>query len=66
MFSYSPLWQLLAKHRLKKYTFARNSSISRTTLDKICADKYVDMKTLDKICNYFNCEIEDIVQHIKE
>lgn len=66
MFSYNPLWKMLIDKGLNKTTFAQNCGISKTTLAKMSKGQYIDMKSLDKICNYFNCNISDIVEHIEE
>ena len=54
MFSYNPLWKLLIDKGLNKTTFAQNCGISKTTLSKMSKGQYIDMKSIDKICNYFN------------
>ena len=41
-------------------------NISRTTADRMKKNQYVDMSSLDKICNELNCSLEDIVEHIKD
>ncbi len=66
MFSYSPLWKLLIDKDLNKTTFANNCNIFPATLSKMNKNQYIDLKTLDKICNYFQCNIEDIVKHIPD
>lgn len=65
MFSYKRLWKLLIDKELNKTQFMQKVNISRTTADKLKKNKYVDMSSLDKICTELNCDIEDIVEHIK-
>ena len=65
MFSYKRLWKLLIDKELNKTQFMQKVNISRTTADKLKKNKYVDMSSLDKICTELNCNIEDIVEHIK-
>lgn len=64
MFTYDPLWKLLIDKKLKKSDLVFNIPISSTTLAKMSKNEYVDMKTLEKICNYLQCNIEDIIQFI--
>ena len=66
MFSFNPLWKKLIDNNMNKTTFATNCSISKTTLAKMSKIEYIDMKSLDKICNYFNCNINEVVEHITE
>ena len=65
MFSYKRLWKLLIDKKMNKTQLMQNANISRTTIDKMNKDKYVDMSSLDKICNALNCNIEDIIEHIR-
>lgn len=66
MFSFKPLWKMLIDKNLNKTTFAQNCNISKTTLSKMSKDQYIDMKSLDKICRYFDCQISDIIEYIKD
>ena len=36
------------------------------TLATMGKDEYVAMSILDKICNELNCEISDVIDHIKD
>lgn len=64
MFSYNPLWKLLIDKNMNKTTFAEKCNISKSTLAKMGKGEYIDMKTLDRICDYFKCDLQDIVEHI--
>lgn len=66
MFSYKRLWKLLIDKELNKTQFMEKVNISRTTADRMKKNQYVDMSSLDKICNELNCSLEDIVEHIKD
>ena len=66
MFSYKRLWKLLIDKELNKSQFMEKVNISRTTADRMKQNKYVDMSSLDKICNELNCKLEDIVEHIPD
>lgn len=65
MFSYSPLWKKLIDLNINKTQLAEKSNITRATIAKMSKNQYVDMSTLDKICSSLNCEISDIIEHIK-
>lgn len=66
MFSYNPLWKKLIDHNINKTQLAEKSNISKSTLAKMSKNLYVDMSSLDKICNSLNCNIEEIIEHIKD
>jgi len=66
MFTYKPLLKTLIDKDLKKQNLREDLGFSPVTLAKISKDEYVSMEVLDKICTYLGCEIEDVIQHIKE
>lgn len=66
MFSYNPLWKKLIDNNMNKTQLAEKSNLSKGTLAKMSKNQYVDMSSLDKICNELNCDIQDIVEHIKD
>lgn len=62
---YNRLWKLLIDKGLKKSQFARSLGISAPTLAKLSKNEYVSMEILVRICEAFDCNIEDIVEIIK-
>ena len=64
-FSYNNLWKLAIDRNLSKTELAKNAGITSTTLAKLSKNQYVSMNALDRICTYLNCDISDIVTHIK-
>ena len=62
-FNYSRLWKKLIDNGMKKTDLVSELSLSPTTLSNLSKDKNVSMDTLDKLCSYFNCDIEEIVEH---
>lgn len=66
MFSYNPLWKKLIDHNINKTQLIEKSNISKGTLAKMSKNQYVDLSSLDKICNSLNCSIEDVIEHIKD
>lgn len=64
--SYEPLWQMLSEKNITKMEFAKMIGISNATLAKIGKNEPITLTTVDKICNCFNCEIENVVKHIQD
>ena len=62
---YNRLWKLLIDKGLKKSQFAKSLGISAPTLAKLSKNEYVSMKILVRICEAFDCDIEDIVEVVK-
>ena len=63
MFNYKPLLRLLVNNEMTKTQLKEHVGFSTATLAKISKNEYVSMETLDNICKYFNCKIEDVVEH---
>ena len=66
MLSYEPLWKTLITKKLRKTDLVANKIISTSTLAKLGKNEPVNSNIYDKLCVFLNCEIEDIVKHIKE
>ncbi|MGW6251603.1 helix-turn-helix domain-containing protein [Peribacillus butanolivorans] len=56
----------LHKRKMNKVDLQKQLKISSSTLAKIGKDENVSMKVLDDICDLLQCEIEDIIAHVKE
>lgn len=63
-FSYKPLWKLLIDRDMTKKQLMQVTGISKSTMDKMGRGEQVSMDIIDRICNYFDCDIEDIIVHI--
>ena len=66
MFSYKPLWILLAEVGMSKTEFREAVGIGTNQLAKMGKNEYISMETLDKICTYFSKQPNDIIEHIKD
>lgn len=64
-FSYKPLWKLLIDKDMTKKGLMEVTGISKSTMDKMGRSEMVSMDIIDRICNYFSCDISDVLIHIK-
>lgn len=64
--SYIRLWKLLLDRRLKKTDLKIIAGLSNNTVAKLSKDEYISMESLERICNGLDCNIEDVVEFIKE
>lgn len=62
-FSYKPLWKLLIDKDMTKKALMQNAGISKSTVYKMGRGEKVSLDIIDRICNYFDCSIEDVVEH---
>ena len=63
-FTYKPLWKLLIDNDMTKKQLMQVTGISKSTIDKMGRGEHVSLDILDRICNYFNCNIENVITHI--
>lgn len=65
-FSYNKLWKLLIDKNMKKTDLQLAISTTPKTIAKMGRDENVSLDTLAKICEYFQCNIEDIIEYKNE
>ena len=64
MFSYKPLLKTLVDKNMDLGELQRQTGLSSTIIAKIGKNETMTMRSLDKICNVLNCEIQDVIEHI--
>ena len=64
--SYDKLWKLLIDKKINNTQLFKKADISTNSMAKLGKNETVQVETLVKICNVLNCDIEDIVEFIKE
>lgn len=64
MFDYEKLWKVLKSKGLKKVDLKTNVGITPTTLAKLNKNQNVSMEVLNRLCEYLECDIGDIVEHV--
>ncbi|MBO1005765.1 helix-turn-helix domain-containing protein [Pseudogracilibacillus auburnensis] len=65
-FSYDPLWKLLIDKKMTKEDLRIEIKTSPATIAKMGKGENVSMDVLNRICNLFDCDLSDIVRHIKD
>lgn len=66
MISYSPLWITLKEKKITQYQLINKYNVSAGQLSRLRANSNISTHTIDTLCNILNCEIQDIMVHIKE
>ena len=65
-FSYKPLWKLLIDKDMTKKQLMQATGISKSTMDRMGRGEPVSMNIVDRICNYFECDVNAVIAHIAE
>lgn len=64
--SYDKLWKLLIDKKMNKTQLIKMSDISTNAMAKLGKNETVQVEILVKICDALECNIEDIMEIIKE
>lgn len=64
MISYKPLLIQLVKKDMTKTQLRKSIGMSTSTLAKIAKNEFISLEVIDHICQFLNCNIEDVIEHI--
>lgn len=64
--SYNKLWKLMIDKNMNKGELRHCTGIGTNTMAKLSKGQPVSMEVLIKICSFFNCDISDICEFIKD
>lgn len=62
MISFAPFFLTLKKKGISTYKLINQFGISRSLIDRLKHNKPITTVTLNDLCTYLNCEIQDIVE----
>lgn len=65
-FSYKPLWIQLIQKDMKKTELMKKIQCSPRTLAVMGKNEYVALSVLDRICQILDCNIEDVIEYVKD
>lgn len=63
-FSYDNLWKVLENKNMSKEDLKRATGMSSATIAKLSKNENINMKSLEKICEVLECEVEDVIQFV--
>lgn len=63
--SYNGLWKLMIDKKLQKKNLIEDLNISSATIAKMGKGESVSVDVLERICEYMNCNIGDIMSFEK-
>ena len=63
---YNKLWKLLIDKNMKKTDLLDAVKMSPNTLSKLGKNENVSMEVLARICDYFKCDIGDIMEMVPD
>ena len=66
MFKFDRLFLTMDKKNVSTYRLREEGGIDSKTVRRLRANENIEMKTLDRICSFLDCKIEDVVEFIKD
>ena len=66
MIIYNKLLQKFKEKGITSYTMRKEKLISQSTWKYIQEGKDIDMKTINTLCKYFNCQPGDLLEYKEE
>ena len=64
--SYEPFYKTMANKNMTTYKLIKQYGVSRSLIDRLKHNKPISTVTLDDLCKYLDCRVEDIIVYIKE
>ena len=66
MISYEPLYKTMKEKGISTYKLINQFGISRSLLDRLKHNKPISTVTLNDLCTYLSCRVEDILIYSPE
>lgn len=66
MISYRPFYETLWKKSITEYHLIFHEGFSANTFYRMKQGKDISTKTIDALCEVLDCNVEDIIEHIKD
>ena len=66
MISYEPLYATLKKKNISTYKLINDFKVSRSLLDRLKHNKPISTVTINDLCTFLNCKVEDILVYIED
>lgn len=66
MILFDKLWQTMQERGITQYDLYTKYNMNRAQLHRLRHNQNIESNTLDRLCNILDCNIEDIMTHIKD
>jgi len=66
MISYEPLYETMKKRNVSTYKLINTYGISRSLLDRLKHNKPISTVTLNDLCTFLDCKVEEILVFVKD
>ena len=66
MISYEPFYQTLKNKGITTYQLIQKFGVSRSLLDRLKHNKPISTVTLNDLCTFLDCNVEDVLVYTKD
>lgn len=66
MILFDKLWQTMQERGITQYDLYTKYNMNRAQLHRLRHNQNIESNTIDRLCNILDCNIEDIMTHIKD
>lgn len=66
MILFDKLWQTMQERGITQYDLYTKYNMNRAQIHRLRHNQNIETNTLDRLCNILDCNIEDIMTHIKD
>ena len=66
MIVYEPFYETLKQKGVSTYRLIQEFGVSRSLLDRLKHNTPISTQTIDDLCSFLDCRVEDIVLYRKE
>ena len=66
MIKFDRLWETMERKGISSYWLREKCGIDRKTIRRLKANENMETKTLNKLCVFLGCRLEDIAEFIEE
>jgi len=66
MIRFDRLWETMEKKNISTYQLREHCGLDSKTVRRLKANENMETKTLNKLCAFLNCSLEDIAQYIPD
>ena len=66
MISYEPFYKTLKAKNISTYKLIHTYNVSRSLLDRLKHNKPITTVTLNDLCKFLDCKIEDIIVYLPD
>ena len=66
MISYNKLWAVMKEKGISQYALIKKYNISPAQITRLKRNESVSTHTIDMFCRILDCQVDDIMEYIKE